>query len=159
MWRWHKAWREREAQGIRLPELQRGQHGLSTQPCGQRDVSVTEGDLEHMWKSHSLCHSFSHSAKQFTELPVCTLPKDGYLGSAYLIMYHRLLEPITGQGLGKRHSESIIFHSQLFEKLEGKTITLLMYWKHIMKIYIWWQNQWHVTVYGASLCHKRWQLW
>lgn len=92
-----------------------------------KETSVSEGYLEHMWESPSLRRSFSHSLTQFTELPVYALPEDGHLGSAHVIIYHRLLEPVTGQGLGRGNLRSIN-NLNIFSYLSNLKERLLHYW-------------------------------
>ena len=51
---------------------------------------------------HGVGHDWSDLAAA-----AAALPEDGHLGSAHLIMYHRLLEPVTGQGSGRGNLQSI----------------------------------------------------
>ena len=99
---------------------------------------------------HRVGHDWSDLAA------AAALPEDSHLGSAHLIMYHRLLEPVTGQGLGRGNLQSI-------------TLTFSVIWATWRKDYCTTdvkkaQNEntslvtKPMTVYEVSLYHQQRQL-
>lgn len=120
---------------------------LATQPCDERDSSVSESGQEHISRSHSLRHSFSQTL--WSHPLSCLFAHCMKAATCALHTWEHIpgCWSLISQDLEKGQTQSIIFHSQL-----------LIEWKHIMKKYILWQHWWHSTAYGISLCHKQWQL-
>lgn len=148
-----ESWREMRSRSHQMPEPHRGEQGPNTRPCDKRQQCFRKWHGTYLKEPQSASFLQPNSAEQTTELPVCTLHAGGYLCSAHMVTYPRLL--VSNR---PRFSERAIQKYNFPFSVTWAAWRKDYYTTDVTNKYIWWQHWWHTTAYGMSLCHKQWQL-